>query len=156
MTTPAGSDEPPIDTGSRPAAFYVLLGTILFQGISGVAGGLGLALDPSGASIGIPLEWLEGSPFTDYLIPGLVLLSILGIGPLVVAGGLWGRRAWSWGASILIGLALFAWLGVEIAIIGYQSDPPLQLVYGVVAVLIILAAATASVRRYVQLPREAP
>lgn len=154
MPSPQHDDRPDA-ARPRPVAFYVLLGTVLFQGISGVAGGLGMALDPSGASIGVPLEWLSSSPFNNYLIPGLVLFLLLGVGPLMVAAGLWGRRSWSWSASILTGLALFVWLGVEIAVIGYQDEPPLQLAYGVVAALIVLSALTPSVRRHLGASSEA-
>ena len=45
-----------------------------FIGVGAVAGGLGLSLDPSGESHGIPLELLEETPFATFLIPGIVLL----------------------------------------------------------------------------------
>ncbi|MEZ4621512.1 MAG: hypothetical protein R2867_39255 [Caldilineaceae bacterium] len=52
----------------------------VFIGIGAVAGGLGLALDPSGASLGTPLELLEETPFTTFLIPGIVLFTVNGLG----------------------------------------------------------------------------
>ena len=27
---------------------------------------------------GVPLEWLEGSPFKDYFLPGLILFAVVG------------------------------------------------------------------------------
>lgn len=132
----------------RPTAVWALLGVLLFQGVSGVGGGTGLVLDPSGASLGIPGTWLEGSPFPDYLVPGVVLLALLGVGPLVVAWGVWRRRSWGRGGSLLVGAALLVWLGVEVAVIGYQAEPPLQAVYGAVAVVLLGLSLSPPVRRH--------
>jgi hypothetical protein len=136
----------PEEGAARPTSVYILAGVLTLQGLSGIAGGVGLTLDPTGASVSIPLEWLEGSPFSDYLVPGLVLLVVLGVGPLVVAYGVWTERKWAWAASIFVGLSLLIWLGVEIAVVGYQAEPPLQLIYGIVALAILGAAFVPSVR----------
>lgn len=133
---------------SRPTSLYVLVAALAFQGVSGVGGGIGLALDPTGASIGIPLGWLEGSPFADYSIPGIVLLTVLGIGPLVTAYGAWTGSWWSWPGSVLMGMALLLWLAVEIAVIGYQAEPPLQLIYGIVGTVILATSLAPGVRAY--------
>jgi len=57
----------------------------VFIGLGAVAGGLGLVLKPSGANLRMPVELLSGSPFSDYFIPGMVLLVSNGLGSL--AGG---------------------------------------------------------------------
>jgi hypothetical protein len=128
-------------------ARWLLMATLAFQGLSGVAGGIGMTFDPSGQSVQIPLEWLEGSPFSSYLLPGLFLLTVLGVGPLVTIFALWKRRAWAWLASLAVGVLLLVWLGVEVAVIGYQPEPPLQLVYGVVGALILILAPSARPER---------
>lgn len=118
-----------------------------FQGLSGLAGGVGLVGDPSGAAVGIPVAWLEGSPFTDFLLPGLVLFTVLGVAPLLTVYGLWRGQAWSWTASMLVGGALLGWLGVQVAVIGYVEEPPLQLIYGGLGGLILLFTALPTVRK---------
>ena len=55
-------------------AFHALTATVLLQGISGLAGGYALLADPSGDFIGLPLAWLEGTPFSDCW--SLVILSL--------------------------------------------------------------------------------
>lgn len=132
----------------RPFPVYVLLAGILFQGVSGIAGGIGLLMDPTGESLGIPLEWLAASPFPDYTLPGAVLLVVLGIFPLVVFYGLLMGRPWGLMGAWLVGLALLVWLFVEILVIGYQAQPPLQLIYGVLGVLILAASILPAVRRF--------
>mgnify|MGYP006295956677 CR=1 FL=1 len=124
-------------SSSRPVSVYLLLVALIFQGVSGLTGGVGLVADPSGAALGIPVEWLGGSPFDDYLIPGVILFVVLGVFPLVAAFGLWQRRRWSRRAALLGGIALTIWIGVEILIIGYQPTPPLQLIYGLLGVIIL-------------------
>jgi len=98
--------------------------------------------------LNIPLNWLEGSPFSNYLIPGIILFSLLGIFPIITATGLFNRKFWSWFNSILLGIILIIWIVVEIIIIGYQADPPLQLIYGAVGILILALSLQSEVRKY--------
>lgn len=131
---------------SSPGVLRALIFVLAVQGMSGLAGGFSLISDPTGAAIGLPLEWLRGSPFSDYFVPGLVLFTALGVGPLVVAWALWTDRSWSLRAALLIGVALLVWIGVEITVIGYQSDPPLQLVYGALGAAIVVLSTLPPVR----------
>lgn len=117
---------------------YLLSACLVFQGISGVAGGIGLISDPTGHSLGIPADWLIGSPFSSYLIPGLILLTALGLFPLAVTYGIWKRQSWSGPAALVVGIMLVVWIAVEILIIGYHSSPPLQLTYGLLGLFIIV------------------
>jgi hypothetical protein len=96
----------------------------------------------------IPQEWLTGTPFHDYFIPGLILFSLLGIGPLIAAYGVWKRHRLSWVGAMMVGDALVIWIVVEIFMIGYHSNPPLQLFYGLLGVGIIALTLLPSVRKY--------
>ncbi|MHC4400743.1 MAG: hypothetical protein ACYTG0_13790 [Planctomycetota bacterium] len=131
----------------RPASLYLLMAALLFQGLSGVAGGFGLVTDPTGSAVGIPVNWLRGSPFSDYLVPGLILLLVLGVFPLLVVYGLWMQHPWSWRAALLVGLALIVWIVVEILIVGYHSRPPLQLIYGLLGLVILVLVLLPALRR---------
>ena len=132
---------------SRPLGLVVLMAALFLQGLSGVAGGIGLTFDPSGRSLQLPLNWLVGSSFEDYFLPGLILLTVLGLVPLVAFYGLLQRRPWSCFLAALVGVALLVWIAVEIAIIGYHADPPLQLIYGALGIVIVGSAALPSTRR---------
>lgn len=138
--------------GRRPLSVVAVLIALLIQGLSGVAGGLGLVLDPSGASLGIPVDWLEGSMFRDYLIPGVILLLVLGVWPLVALIAVWRQRPWAWHATVLVGVALLVWLAVEIGMIGYQPRPPLQLAYGLLALAMLALASLPTTRRFMRAP----
>jgi hypothetical protein len=132
----------------RPALVKILFACIIFQGISGLFGGSGLIIDPTGESLNIPLSWLEGSPFTNYLIPGLILFLLLGILPIYIAIGLFGNRFFYWLLSLILGILLLIWIVVEIIIIGYQPNPPLQLVYGILGVLIVALSLQPKVKNH--------
>lgn len=140
----------PATSPHRPAALHGLLLVLSFQGLSGLAGGFGLIADPSGEALGIPVGWLEGSPFADYLVPGIVLLTLLGVGPLFVVYGLWTGRRWAWTGSLLVGLGLLVWLAVQVAVVGYRSEPPLQAVYAGVGVAMVGLTLTKSVREHLR------
>mgnify|MGYP006283868997 FL=1 len=132
----------------RPAVAIFLIALMVFQGMSGVFGGAGLVIDPTGNMMRMPLRWLEGSPFGNYLVPGIILLLVLGVFPLVVSWYLRkpSRNAWL-GALITAG-GLLVWLAVQVSIIGYQPRPPLQLIYAVEALLILASALIPRVRKY--------
>jgi hypothetical protein len=142
---------PTADRPRRPAAAWILTILVLIQGLGGLAGGLALTVKPDGSIMGMPVSYLDGSPFGDYLIPGLILLLVLGVLPLVAAAGLWLRRRWAWYASFVVGCGLMIWILVEITIIPYDL---LQVVFGVIGALIVLVSLMASARRFygVRLP----
>lgn len=118
--------------------YYILLALIFFQGTSGLVGGTALVLDPSGEILQMPLTLLDGSPFDTYLIPGAILLLVLGVFPIIILYGLLRRKAWAWSGAVLVSAALIIWIVAEIAMIGYQSEPPLQLIYGSVGILLLI------------------
>lgn len=123
---------------SRSISFYTLFALLFFQGISGLFGGGALVLDPTGSILQMPISLLDGSPFDTYLIPGLILLLVLGIFPLIVLYGLWKRKPWSLFAAFLVSIALIIWIGVEIIMVGYHSEPPLQLIYGLTGIALLI------------------
>jgi len=131
---------------SSPYSLYFLMGLILFQGISGLFGGLALVIDPTGDLLQMPLSMLAGSPFDNFLIPGIILLTILGIFPMVVFYGLWKRLDWSWMGALMVSAALIIWIGVEIWMVGYHPEPPLQLIYGLLGLFLLVLVMMPSVR----------
>lgn len=126
------------NSSSRPVPLFFLIGGLLFQGISGLGGGGALVWNPTGTLLQRPLDLLERSPFADYLVPGLILFTVLGIGPLIVAVGLWKRHSWAWYGAGAIAGGLIIWIAVEIWMIGYHPQPPLQLTYGLLGVVLLI------------------
>jgi len=97
--------------------------------VGALAGGAALVLGPRGEILPLPVSALAGSPFDSYLLPGVVLFAVLGVGPLVAAYLARRRHPLAPTAALAVGLALLVWLAVEIAVIGFSMTPPLQPVY---------------------------
>ena len=112
------------------------IGLDVFLAIGALGGGLALMLGPRGEIIPLKVANLSGSPFDTFFVPGLVLLVVLGIGPLAAAALAWQGHPLAPAATFTVGIALLIWLAVEIVIIGYTNDPPLQPFYLVVGAVI--------------------
>ena len=123
---------------TRFAVAGLVLEVVLSVGALG--GGLVLIVAPRGEIMPLPLAALAGSPFETYLGPGLILFTVLGIGPLVAARLAWTRHPLAPVAAFVVGAALLIWVVVEIAIIGYSNEPPLQMIYLVLGAVIAAVA----------------
>ena len=55
----------------------------LFTGLNALIAGFLFIIDPSGDKLGLSVAYLQSSPFTSYLIPGLTLFTVIGIGNLI-------------------------------------------------------------------------
>jgi hypothetical protein len=119
------------------AASLVLEGVL---SIGALGGGLVLIVAPRGEIMPLPLSALAGSPFETYLGPGLILFTVLGLGPLIAARLAWIRHPLAPVAALVVGAALLIWIAVEIAIVGYSNEPPLQAIYLVLGALISAVA----------------
>ena len=141
------------DRPRRPVAVWALLVLLVVQGLGGLGGGLSLSVAPDGSLLRMPTSLLEGSPFPDFLVPGLILLLVLGVLPLAAVIGLWLGRRWAWYAAFVVGCGLMVWILVEITIIPYDILQPL---FGGVGMAIFIVSLLRPVRRFygVVLPSE--
>lgn len=141
---------------TRPVTSRVLVGLLAFQGLSAIGGGAAFLADTSGAVAGMGTEVLAGTPFTTYLWPGLLLSLGLGVPALVAAVGVHRRvrarlaapleRAtghhWSWSVSLAIGVALMAWIVVQVLLIPERSAlQPTMFTVGAALVAVTLLPA---------------
>lgn len=131
---------------SRPIWSYPLIVGLGFLGVTAVYGGGSLVLDPTGGLLGLPQEWLAGTVFTDYLIPGLVLLGLLGGGSFAVLYGIVRRTGWAWPAGVALGIATVIWIVVQLAVI--RRTFFLQPVIAGLGASFVVLLALPSMRRY--------
>ena len=103
-----------------------------FIGIGGVAGGIGLISDPTGDNMGMSIEMLTASPFSDFLIPSLTLLAVNGLGSLLGAFLTVSKRPFAAEVALGLGALLVAWIMVQVYFIGLVHFlQPLYLGFGI-------------------------
>ena len=107
----------------------VLLFLLAFLGVGALGGGGLLTASPSGKLMGMPLSMLAHSPFTDFLVPGLILFTVLGVAPCLLVVALLKKPEsafanrlnafkdmhWAWTGSIYVAFALVGWLQVQMS-----------------------------------------
>lgn len=136
--------------------FLFVLG---FLAMGAIGGGVVLIISPSGELLGLPLSEFKNIPFDSFLIPGIILFSVLGIIPslLIVALikkpesklaeliNIFKDMHWSWTYSIYIAFSLVGWIHIEL--IFQQGEVHwLQTFYMFYAVLIIIIALLPQIR----------
>lgn len=129
---------------SRPIEVWLYLVAAFGLGVTALFGGGRLVLDPSGASLNIPIEWLTGTPFADYLIPGIILFSLLGVGSLVVIVAIVRRLRWTWPAAVGLGVVLIGWIAIQVVLLHVVNV--LHVLYGGLGLLLVMLALLPSVR----------
>jgi uncharacterized protein len=111
----------------------------IFLAVGALGGGLALMAGPNGEILPLPVSALAGSAFANYFVPGTILFVVLGVGSLGAAVLAWRRHRIAPLLACAAGGALMIWLLVQVAIVGYSNDPPLQAFYfglGVVLTLV--------------------
>lgn len=58
---------------------------LLLNAIGAFYGGTSFILEPTGRLLQADTAWLAHSPFNDFLIPGIILFTVIGLGSLVTA-----------------------------------------------------------------------
>ena len=103
----------------RTNLFRVLGVLQAFIGIGAVAGGLLLILDPSGTNLGTPIELLEKTPFTTFLVPGIVLFIVNGLGSFTGGIASFVRLRYAGELAMALGVFLVLWIVVQV----YWMEP---------------------------------
>lgn len=144
----------------KPFTCKLLIFMHVLLGIGAVFGGLVLVIDPSGGLVKMPITLLKNSPFNNFLIPGTVLLVILGIFPLIISYALitkWYWKTanrlniftemhWSWAYSLYIGFALIIWITVEVFFI--KQIAAIHVVYIFLGLVIQAVTVLPTVQKY--------
>jgi len=85
----------------------------------------------------VPLEWLKGSPFKSYIIPGLFLFIVVGGLCLFTSIALITRKLYDRTLSFICGILLILWIVIQVRLIGYVSwMQPAVVVAGIIVLLL--------------------
>jgi hypothetical protein len=126
-----------METASKQSTVKLVqytLGSLLFLLAVNAFGGGYYAL--AGAK-DIPIEWLEGSPFSDYFIPGLFLFLIIGGSALLAGIAVFSRRRLARKAAFFCGIIVLLWITMQVSIIGYVSWMQPATTIAAIAILIL-------------------
>jgi len=136
-------------TTKRPATVIAQLVLTALQAAGAIGGGIGLVADPVN-NIGMSVSLLEGTPFKDYLLPGLILLVVVGLFSLVVFVGLLLRWRAAWWLSLASGGGQVIWIITEAVLLGYLPGAGigLQIAFGIVGLGVVVLALVRPTRRY--------
>jgi len=142
----------------RPLTLWPLVFCLLFLAFGGLYGGIAMLTDPTGGSLSLS-EALPLLPVPNYILPGIFLLVVMGIFPLLLAVALivrhnwpsidslfqWSKHYWAWTLTLVLVAITAIWLAYEGWLIGFF---PITNVTAVVGLLILLFALTPGVRKF--------
>ena len=128
----------------RPTPVVVLAGLHVFLGVRGVLGGVQFIIDPSGGIVGVSPSLLTGTPVSDFLVPGIVLLVGFGVFPLAVASLLVRGEDRAWIASLAVAVGLLGWVVLEGVLMGFGER--LQYPNAIHAMVMVLLSLLPAVR----------
>ena len=116
----------------RPSYVWLAVALELFTAFGAIPVGLMLLSDTSGRSVGFPEGWIEATIFGSYLVPGLYLLVMNGVGMLVLAVLTIQRHRWAPWLTGVLGGGLVIWIGVQLRVMPEVSF--LQAMYGAIGI----------------------
>ena len=139
----------------------ILLFLLGFLALGALGGGAVLITSPTGEMMGLPVSEFKNLPFPDFLIPGIILFSVLGVIPslLIIALikkpesklaeqiNIFNDMHWSWTYTIYIAFALIGWIHIELIFI-QGGVYWLHTFYMFYAILIIIVALLPRMRSF--------
>lgn len=120
-------------------AFKILGAIQLFVAVGALPAGYLFFSSPDGSKMGMTTAALSGSPFNDFLIPGIVLFVVNGLMNLLGSGLSFFRSKYAGILGICLGLCLIIWVIVQVYSIGLNHF--LQPTYFVIGIIELLLAA---------------
>ena len=108
---------------------------LFFLGLSALPASIFMMVDPSGSQMGLPLEMLDQTPFSNFLFPAILLGFFNGILSLLFAILVIKKHRLQAWMVMFQGSVLLIWLTVEVLMGLYY--PLLTLPYYLVAILLL-------------------
>jgi hypothetical protein len=114
----------------------------LFIGLSAIAGGCGMLADISGQTLRLDtlLPMMQVLPFSDYLFQdflfsGVALIVLIGATNLLAFFSLLARRNFGISFSIVCGIILMVWTGIQFLIFPLNTLSPLYFLFGLLQIV---------------------
>ena len=145
----------------RPLMLWPLVLVLVFLALGGFSGGIPMLADPANGGYLQFGELLTQLPVSNFTLPGLFLLIVMGIFPLFLAFALitrptwhwldrlfqWSKHHWAWTGCLLLVAIIAIWLAYEGWLVGWW---PITYATAVMGGLILLIVLIPSVRKFYQ------
>ena len=143
----------------KPAELYILIGLHIFLSAGALYGGGSFVLSPDGSLLGLNEEWLAGTPFHTFILPGIILFVLMGVLPLLTMFGLLRKsnirifdflnmypgKFWCWTYSLYTGIITLIWIITQQLITSYFVLQPVMAATGL---LIIIVTISPRIQKY--------
>jgi len=112
----------------------LLVGLDAFVAVTAIGGGIALTTGLEDERF--PTSWLDGTPFTSYLVPGVILAVVVGGSAALATVAVWRNPRTGGALSVLAGAALVGQIIGEILLLTQPGQPTAtELVYLTIGVL---------------------
>lgn len=143
----------------RPVMLWPLVIILILLSMGGFSGAIPMLADPESGGYLQFDELLPLLPVPNLILPGLFLLMVMGLVPLLLAYSLiakpewgwlaklfrWSRHYWAWAATLILVAVIAIWLVYEGWLVGWF---PITYITGILGLLILLFAMLPSVRKF--------
>ncbi len=127
---------------------YYSLGSLqIFVGVNAAIAGVMMILDPSGASMGFSVEMLAKSPFSNFLIPAIILFVVNGLGSFVGAFLALKRNLYASFGGLLLGGILCGWILFQVMWIEHSFLHTAIFVLGCIEMILSLLIIRTAVKK---------
>ncbi len=105
---------------------------------SAIPAGILMVIQPDGSKLGIPMELLDASPFSDFFIPGLFLLVINGLAQGFAGLSSFNQFKFYRTLGFILGIVLVLWIIIQV----YFINPIhyLQVIYFILGITEVVLA----------------
>ena len=110
---------------------------LLLNGFGAIYGGFLLISDPSGSKLQLPMAFLEHSPFNNYLIPGIILITVNGLFSFITLGAILLKKDKYYWLIIAQSILLGGWIIIQMLMLRIFY-PPLHLTFLIIGTCLLL------------------
>lgn len=115
----------------------ILIAILLFLALGGLVGGIAMISKPDGSLLKLPTDLLKNSPVDTYLLPGIFLLVVMAVWPLVNIVAIVWTLEWGKASVITLGFVAMGWIIYQIVTIKtfWFLQPAIFIVGALLAIL---------------------
>jgi hypothetical protein len=123
----------------RPGYAWIAVVLQFVTAIGAIPVGIDMMRNAEGAPLGLPQAWIDATLFGSYLLPGLFLFAMNGIGQLVAAVLIVMRHPVAPWLTAVLGIGLMVWIGVQVLLMPFHPLQPIMFTIGLVEGVVALA-----------------